>query len=171
MPKRGRSSTSAFLTTTVISAALIIAAPTHTHAYITSGLPAHTHRAFLRKLTDDICNQSIGSLSPEEMSTCPMLMSAWATAPEKLNLSSDNGRERALAVEGLLKRMIDERKAGNTEVVAVTEDYNAVMKAWSMSGEGSKAAVRAEQVRFLIDYSSLFYSCPKSHANQSHRLF
>lgn len=100
-----------------------------------------------------------------------MLMSAWATAPEKLNLSSDNGRERALAVEGLLKRMIDERKAGNTEVVAVTEDYNAVMKAWSMSGEGSKAAVRAEQVRFLIDYSSLFYTCPKSHANQSRRLF
>jgi len=75
-----------------------------------------------------------------------MLMSAWATAPEKLNLSSDNGRERALAVEGLLKRMIDERRAGNTEAIAVTEDYNAVMKAWSMSGEGSKAALRAEQV-------------------------
>ena len=75
-----------------------------------------------------------------------MLMSAWATAPEKLNLSSDNGRERAFAVEGLLKRMIDERRAGNMEAVAVTEHYNAVMMAWSMSGEGSKAAVRVEQV-------------------------
>ena len=144
MPKRSRSSS--FVTATIVSAALIFTAPTRINAYITSGLPAHTHRAFLRKLTDDICNQSIGSLSPEEMSTCPMLMSAWATAPEKLNLSSDNGRERALAVEGLLKRMIDERRAGNTEAIAVTEDYNAVMKAWSMSGEGSKAALRAEQV-------------------------
>jgi hypothetical protein len=75
-----------------------------------------------------------------------MLMSAWASAPEKLILSSDNGRERALAVEGLLKRMIDERRAGNTEAIAVTEDYNVVMKAWSLSGEGSKAAMRVEQV-------------------------
>jgi len=73
-------------------------------------------------------------------------MSAWASAPEKLNLSSDNGRERALAVEGLLKRMIDERRAGNTEAICSTEDYNTVMKAWSMSGEGSKAAMRVEQV-------------------------
>lgn len=139
MPKRR----SSFLTTTFVSAALIITAPTCINAYITSGLPAHTHRAFLRKLTDDVCSQSIGSLSPEEI---PVLMSAWATAPEKLNLSSDNGRERALAVEGLLKRMIDERRAGNADAIAVTDDYNAVMKAWSMSGEGSKAAVRVEQV-------------------------
>jgi len=148
------------LTTTVVSAALIIAAPPCVNAYITSGLPAHTHRAFLRKLTDDICSQSVGSLSPEEMSTCPMLMSAWASAPEKLNLSSDNGRERALAVEGLLKRMIDERRAGNTKVVAVTEDYNAVMKAWSMSGEGSKAAVRAEQI--LIQMQDLYAAGDKN---------
>lgn len=159
MPKRSRSS-SFLMTTTIVSAALIFTAPTRINAYITSGLPAHTHRAFLRKLTDDICNQSIGSLSPEEMSTCPMLMSAWATAPEKLNLSSDNGRERALAVEGLLKRMIDERRAGNAEAIAVTEDYNAVMKAWSMSGEGSKAAVRAEQI--LIQMQDLYQSGDKN---------
>jgi hypothetical protein len=103
----------------------------------------------------------IGSLSPEDiMNTCPMLMSAWAEAPEKLNLSSDNGRERALAVEGLLKRMIDERKAGNTEAIAKTEDYNAVMKAWSMSGEGSKAALRAEQVSssLLLIYNHIHSS-------------
>lgn len=145
MPKRSRALS--FLTTTFfVSTAFVTTAPICINAYVTSGLPAHTHRAFLRKLTDDICNQSIGSLSPEEMSTCPLLMSAWASASEKLNLSFDNGRERALAVEGLLKRMIDERRAGNTEVIAVTEDYNAVMKAWSMSGEGSKAAMRVEQV-------------------------
>lgn len=95
-----------------------------------------------------------------------MLMSAWASAPEKLNLSSDNGRERALAVEGLLKRMIDERRAGNTKVVAVTEDYNAVMKAWSMSGEGSKAAVRAEQVRyFYLAMVSVYFLFHISRAN------
>lgn len=117
------------------------------HAYITSGLPAHTHRAFLRKLTDDICNTDPGTLTPQEVSNTPQLISAWASAPEKLNLSSgQNGRERALAVEGLLKRMIDERRAGNTEAIARTEDYNAVMKSWAMSGEKSAAAVRVEQI-------------------------
>jgi len=76
-----------------------------------------------------------------------MLMSAWASAPEKLHLSSgENGRERALAVEGLLKRMIDERRAGNTEAIARTEDYNAVMKSWAMSGEKRAAAIRVEQI-------------------------
>lgn len=148
--KRGRAALFTFASTAIISHLTPAV-----HAYITSGLPPHTHRAFLRKLTDDMNQRPIGSLSPEDiMNTCPMLMSAWAEAPEKLNLSSDNGRERALAVEGLLKRMIDERKAGNTEAIAKTEDYNAVMKAWSMSGEGSKAALRAEQVSSSYSYMS-----------------
>lgn len=112
-------------------------------AYVTSGLPAHTHRAFLRKLTDEICNTDPGTLTPQEVSSAPMLMSAWATAPEKLR---ESGRDRAMAVEGLLKRLIDERLAGNTEAIVRTEDYNAVMKSWAMSGEKSTAALRVEQV-------------------------
>ena len=131
-------------------------------AYVTSGLPAHTHRAFLRKLTDDIISTDPGTLTTEEISNAPMLMSAWASAPEKLKLSSgENGRERALAVEALLKRMIDERRAGNTEAIARTEHYNAVMKSWALSGEKSATALRVEQVSTtsyqLYSYDTLIH--------------
>ena len=114
----------------------------HGQAYITSGLPAHTHRAFLRKLTDDICNTDPGSL--KDVNCATKVMSAWATAPEKL--VRESGKDRAIRVEGLLKRMIDERRAGNEEAIARTENYNSVMKSWAISGERSAAALRCEQV-------------------------
>jgi hypothetical protein len=117
------------------------------NAYISTGLPAHKHRAFLRKLTDDICNTSPGSLSPEVcQSTAPMLLRGWASAPDKLQTPSFNGKERALAVECLLKRMIDERHAGNEAAVVKTQDYNSVMKSWVISGAKSAAAVRVEEI-------------------------
>jgi len=82
-----------------------------------------------------------------------MLMSAWATAPEKLRKT---GKERAIAVEGLLKRMIDERRAGNRDAIVRTEDYNAVMKSWAMSGEKSAAAIRVEQI--LMNMQDMYAS-------------
>ena len=113
-----------------------------TDAYITTGLPAHTHRAFLRKLTDDICNASPGSLSIETVNhTAPMLMSAWAEAPEKLHLSASaqfSGKERAMAVEGLLKRMIDDRRAGNAAAMVKTQ--NAAITNWAISAKQCSAA-------------------------------
>jgi hypothetical protein len=136
-----------------------------TSAYITSGLPPHTQRAFLRRLTDDICNTDPGTLTPMEVSNAPVLMSAWiANEGDHPRIGGNGGgngghgrrrsddgaicgRERALAVEGLLKRIIDERRAGNTDAIARTEDYNAVMKSWATSGERSAAAIRVEQVR------------------------
>ncbi|KAL7506445.1 hypothetical protein ACHAXN_006208 [Cyclotella atomus] len=51
-----------------------------------------------------------------------------------------------MAVEGLLKRMIDERIAGNEAAIVNTHDYNAVMKSWAMSGEQSAAALRVEEI-------------------------
>mmetsp|Transcript_22715 Transcript_22715/g.48845 ORF Transcript_22715/g.48845 Transcript_22715/m.48845 type:complete len:432 (+) Transcript_22715:3-1298(+) len=42
--------------------------------------------------------------------------------------------------------MIDERRAGNSGAIARTEDYNAVMKSWAMSGEKKAAALRVEQI-------------------------
>ena len=63
--------------------------------------------------------------------------SAWA------NRDVVGGRERAILQESLLKRMIDERNAGNDGAIARTEDYNAVMKSWATSGEnGAAAALR-----------------------------
>ena len=108
-------------------------------AYVTSGLPAHTHRAFLRKLTDELCDADPGTLSPMEVANAPMLMEAWATAPEKR-------KERAVAMEGLLKRMVEEQEAGNEGASVTTEEYNAVLRGWATSGEKGRAAERVEQV-------------------------
>ena len=80
-----------------------------------------------------------------EVSNAPVLMSAWANEADRGEVRG-GGRERAMAVEGLLKRMIDERRAGNADAIARTEDYNAVMKSWATSGERSAAALRVEQV-------------------------
>lgn len=121
----------------------------HAQAYISTGLPAHVHRAYLRKLTDDICNTDPGTLTPQEVSNTSMLMSAWASAPKKLR---ESGKERAIKVENLLKRIIDERRAGNVKAIARTEDYNTVMKSWAISGEQSAAAFRIEQVSFFFSH-------------------
>lgn len=130
---------------------LLATALTPTSSYITTGLPAHTHRAFLRKLTDEfICSPlPIGSLSFETCHNSHMLMRGWAEASEKLQHKS-HGKDRAVAVEGILKRMIDERKAGNEAAVVKTQDYNAVMKAWSMSGQQSAAAIRVEEILTMM---------------------
>jgi hypothetical protein len=77
-------------------------------------------------------------------------MRGWAKAPEKLQTSQFSGRERAMAVEALLKRMIDERRAGNEAAIVRTQDYNAVMKSWAMSGERGAAALRVEEILTLM---------------------
>lgn len=77
-------------------------------------------------------------------------MRGWAEAPEKLQNTQFNGKERAMAVEGLLKRMVDERRAGNEAAVVNTNDYNAVMKSWAMSGEQSGAALRIEEILTMM---------------------
>ena len=123
-----------------------------TQAYVTSGLPAHTHRAYLHKLTDEITSTDIplGMLDPHTLKSTAKIMSAWATTPPD-KLGSD-GKDRALKVEGLLKRIIDERAAGNIDAVASTEHYNSVLKSWCFSGEGKFAAERVEQVSCFSVY-------------------
>lgn len=68
-------------------------------SFVSTGLPAHTHRAFLLKLTDDICNASPGSLSFQTCKDSHTLMKGWAEAPEKLQNTQFSGKERAMAVE------------------------------------------------------------------------
>ena len=116
-----------------------------TSAYVTSGLPAHTHRAFLHKITDEICNTDPGSLTLQDVEQSAKVMEAWAsTPPEKFN---ESGKDRAIKVESLLNRIIDERRAGNDNAVITTEHYNALMKSWTVSGERRGAAAsRVQQI-------------------------
>ncbi len=142
-------------------------------AYVQTGLPGHKHRAWLKKMTSDICQLPPGQLSPEDCVTTPLLVSAWAQNPwiphnsksspnfnqpssspssspdsyiTTANVYPHHGKECALACEQLLKRLIDERRAGNQNAIASTQTYNALIDVWSKSGEKGAAAQRAEQI-------------------------
>eukprot|EP00568_Trieres_chinensis_P009562 CAMPEP_0183300032 /NCGR_PEP_ID=MMETSP0160_2-20130417/6587_1 /TAXON_ID=2839 ORGANISM="Odontella Sinensis, Strain Grunow 1884" /NCGR_SAMPLE_ID=MMETSP0160_2 /ASSEMBLY_ACC=CAM_ASM_000250 /LENGTH=492 /DNA_ID=CAMNT_0025462383 /DNA_START=140 /DNA_END=1618 /DNA_ORIENTATION=+ len=119
-------------------------------------------------MTFDICKSRPGDLTDEMLHTAPELMSAWArnpyaTSPELtpgptthiMGPSSYHGKMCALTVERLLKRLVDERRAGNTGAVATTEAYNAAIAGWACSGEKG-AAQRAEQI--LISMQDMFAS-------------
>ncbi len=130
-------------------------------SYVTSGLPGHKHRAWLKKMTTDIVHVPPGELSPEDCVNTPLLVSAWAENPwlpynsKKAdsysnyitpNVYPHHGKECALACEQLLKRLVDERRAGNKNAVANTRTYNALIDVWSKSGEMGAAAQRAEEI-------------------------
>ena len=67
------------------------------------------------------------------------LMHAWSN-------SRKAGTECAMAVESLLKRIVDERMSGNMEAIAATEDYNCLLEGWARSGAGVAGAERCEQI-------------------------
>jgi len=133
-------------------------------AYITSGLPGHRHREWLKQMTFDVCQLPIGDLTPEQCLQTPQLVSAWAENPyitraERLSLrrSDDeinppHGIECALECERLLKRLVDERRAGNLNAKLATEAYNSLMGVWSRSGDMLASAERTEQVRLLLHF-------------------
>uniref|UniRef100_A0A7S2UG02 Pentacotripeptide-repeat region of PRORP domain-containing protein n=1 Tax=Attheya septentrionalis TaxID=420275 RepID=A0A7S2UG02_9STRA len=124
---------------------------------INSGLPGHKHRAWLKKLTCEICDSAPGDLTQEMLQSTPQIMEALAQNQyaEKIQAQNDHyGRDCALAVESLLKRVIDERKAGNTKAVPTTTAYNAILEGWARSGEGGAGAERAEMI--LLQMQDMF---------------
>jgi len=124
--------------------------------YVTSGLPGHTHRAWLKQESFDLCELPAGDLTPEMCTKAPQLLSAWAQNPyisharqqkqHDLGSFPHHGKECALECERLLKRLVDERRAGNKNAIATTTAYNALMDVWARSGEHSAAAQRAEDI-------------------------
>jgi len=123
--------------------------------YVSSGLPAHTHQKWLEQLTVDICKTQPGDMTPEMIHSTPQVMSAWAQNPYTHNSNNNkfknesHGVECALAVEKLLKRIVDERLAGNKAAVPTTSLYNAALRGWAMAAsekEKGSAAQRAEQI-------------------------
>ena len=140
--------------TNLLLALIFLELTFYTVAYVTSGLPGHKHRAWLKKMTSDICQLPPGALSPQECVTTPLLLSAWAQNPWlphnskslESNVYPHHGKECALACEQLLKRLVDERRAGNPNAVANTKTYNALIDVWSKSGQKGAAAQRAEEI-------------------------
>jgi len=110
-------------------------------AYVTShgALPPHRQREWLKTMTNTICQVEPGSLSKTQISQTKDLMYASSHL-------SRGGQESALAVEALVKRMIDERRAGQLDAELDVEDYNCLLEGWARSGLGVAAAERCEQI-------------------------
>lgn len=123
--------------------------------YITSGLPGHTHRAWLKQESFDLCEQPTGDLTKEMCTKAPLLLSAWAQNPyiphteqqhmQTQDIFPHHGMECALECERILKRLVDERMAGNMNAIATTLVYNSLMDIWARSGHAA-AAQRTEEI-------------------------
>ena len=100
-------------------------------------MPRHRQVAWLNEMTNDICTAQHGSLSHKELECAPELMNAWA------HLDSP---DCALKVESLVKRVIDERTAGNDQASLTLSEYNYLLEGWARSGAGEAAAERCTQI-------------------------
>ena len=126
----------------ILLSSLLFLSLSSCNAYVTSpgALPAHRQVKWLKKMTVDICDAKPGELSHLQLSEAPELINAWSHVHQK------NGKESALAVESLVKRLIDERRAGNAQAGVDVQDYNCLLQAWATSGQGTAAAERCEQI-------------------------
>lgn len=145
--------------------ALLSFSPYLVSSYVTSGLPGPKHRAWLKEMTVEVCDTAPGELSQEMCDRAPQLLSAWAKNPYTKTSKSKwknkkhgssvplehesfphHGKECAMFCERLLKRLVDERRAGNMDAVANTQSYNALIDVWSRTNERGIGAQRAEQI-------------------------
>lgn len=108
-------------------------------AYIThtGAVPAKKQIPYLQKLTGDICGSP--KLSDEMIKSVPKVIAGWAN-------SKQHTAENAVAVERLIKRLVDESEAGNEKATPTTNDYNLILEGWARSREGEFAAERCEQI-------------------------
>jgi hypothetical protein len=123
-------------------------------SYVTTGLPGHKHRAWLTQMTVEVCDTAPGKLTQEMCNKTPQLLSAWAQNPyvphtrskSYTDIFPHHGKECAILCERLLKRLVDERRAGNQNAIADTKTYNSLIDVWSRSGEKAASAQRAEEI-------------------------
>lgn len=105
--------------------------------YVTPrGLPPTRQTQWLNKLTDDICESPPGS---DLIDGAPEVMRGWS-------MSKQVTPENAVTVELLVKRLVDESKAGNRDAKPTTLDYNIMLSLWVRSRGGIFAAERCEQI-------------------------
>ncbi len=96
-----------------------------TQGYITSysAVPAGKQIEWLKKLTGDICESPAGKLSDEMIEAAPEVMKGWTTSKK---VSAEN----AVAVQSLVKRLVDESKAVNPKAAPTTLDNTLMPDGW-----------------------------------------
>lgn len=109
-------------------------------AYVTSpgAVPHQRQKQWLQKLTTEFCRVKPGQLSTHQLSQAGDLMYAWS--------HTRGGKENAIAVENLMKRLVEEQQAGNPNAITTVQDYNCVLEGWARSQLGSAAAERCDQI-------------------------
>ena len=113
--------------------------------YVVSHMPRQRQLAWLEEMTDNICSTKPGALSHEMLERAPDLMHAWAHLDEKQKKRSGSP-VCALRVESLVKRVVDERMAGNLDAAMTLAEYNCLLEGWARSGAGEAAAERCTQI-------------------------
>jgi hypothetical protein len=98
--------------------------------------------------TADDDHDSKGKMTKREIHRAKLLMEAWSRrAPLK-------GSKAPHVVEHILKRLVQERDAGNHEVLIDTKLYNILLQAWSQSKEKGSAE-RCEEIVIQMECMEL----------------
>ena len=85
----------------------------------------------------DLTHIPMGHVTNDDVETISGLMAAWARK------KSD---QAALKVEALLKRVVDDRNAGNSSVRVTTRMYTMAIDSWAKASCGVQAAYRANDI-------------------------
>ncbi|KAL3920678.1 MAG: hypothetical protein SGARI_006885, partial [Bacillariaceae sp.] len=127
-------------------------------AYVSqSVLPSNIQLDYLKQSTRKIIDSPPGELTASNIADSKHVLKGWAQLSKtaesvRTNMRKDKrnkkkmvlkpSKENAVAVENLLKRLVDEAKEGNTNANPTTVDYNCMLESWARSGEGEFAAER-----------------------------
>lgn len=125
----------------LVVAFLLCSEPSMAYVNKKTALPLPRQLQFLKQVTTEIVDSPTGGLSDAMIAESHHVMRGWSTAPTR------GSAENAVAIENLVKRLVDERKAtGNMNANPTTADYNALLESWARSDAGVFAAERCEQI-------------------------
>lgn len=101
--------------------------------------------AWLQRTTNTLLQTEPGSLVKGKWHELVSMMTAWSRRAEE-------DQNAPFVLEKLLKRVIDEQRAGNAECNPTTDHYNFVIDGWASSTKehGRAASRRARQILHLL---------------------
>lgn len=108
---------------------------------VKSALPEPRKLQYLKQITGEICEKPTGELSDAMIADSHRVMEGWSTTTYKTS-----SKENAVAIEKIVKRLVEEAESGNANANPTTKDYNCMLESWARSGEGVYAAERCEEI-------------------------
>lgn len=120
---------------------LLLTPTVNGYVNVKSALPEPRKLEYLKQITGEICDKPTGELSDAMIADARHVMKGWSTTTYKTS-----SKENAVATEKIVKRLVDEAKAGNINANPTTKDYNCMLESWARSGEGVYAAERCEDI-------------------------